>query len=508
MEGIQRLLSESEGSDEGNLWVLGAILVLIGTVGQNLGNNIVSVAHGHSQHDDDELIDEMKPITEVEEGDKNKEETSSDGGEKKEPTWVQKHLWAVGTAIFVSGSLCNFVSFGYAAQSLLASLQSVQFLSNMLFAKIVHHEELTWTMIGATFTIVCGNVLVVLFSEHTAVKYTGEEIFNLWATNSVFHAYLGIMGSTAIICEYIYRKYNYSRMVEGKLLQYHSFLEPACYCLASAFVGTLAIMNAKCLSMYLTGGDAGSEFASPPLYVALFIWLSFVTFWFRRMDHGLDLFPPLFFIPVLMISFVFVNIIAGGIFFQEFAAFDGTQYAGFCCGAGMILSGVYFLAPPNTMEVGPQEAEEVGGVLVGEGNRSRTHSTSSVGSPDRAKRSRRLSFSSIDSDGDSTVLSDTTASARITGRPRVNTMSHPLAALKETRRRASQLPAYVAAESYVTGTVAIVEEGTTRSIHRVSVAVGLVEGEDAAKNVATELAQEETQDNVELSLPTSNTSSV
>ena len=92
-------------------------------------------------------------------------------------------------------------------------------------------------------------------------------------------------------------------------------------------------MNAKCLSMYLTGGNAGAEFQAPPLYVALFIWLTFVTFWFKRMDHGLNLFPPLFFIPVLMISFVFVNIICGGIFFKEFEAFDMNQYIGFCCGA-------------------------------------------------------------------------------------------------------------------------------------------------------------------------------
>ena len=134
----------------------------------------------------------------AEDSDNDNDDENNDEGE----TWIQKNLWAIGTFIFVSGSLCNFVSFGYAAQSLLASLQSVQFLSNMIFAKVVHKEMLTWTMMGATFIIVCGNVLVVLFSEHTAVKYTGTEIFNLYATNSAFHAYLGIMGSTAIVCEY------------------------------------------------------------------------------------------------------------------------------------------------------------------------------------------------------------------------------------------------------------------------------------------------------------------
>lgn len=460
-----RSLAESDG----NLWIVGAILVLIGTVGQNLGNNIVSVAH-QAEHAREDEKEDLQAIAEKDE--EENEKTSSDGGGDGEQTWMQKHLWAIGTVIFVSGSLCNFVSFGYAAQSLLASLQSVQFLSNMLFAKIVHKETLTWTMIGATFTIVCGNVLVVLFSEHSAVKYTGKEIFNLWATNTAFHGYLGIMGSIAIGCEYTYRKYSYSRVVEATLLPYHSFLEPACYCLASSFIGTLAIMNAKCLSMYLTGGNAGEEFQQAPLYVALFIWLSFVTFWFRRMDHGLDLFPPLFFIPVLMISFVFVNIICGGIFFLEFAAFDGAQYAGFCCGATLILSGVYFLAPPNTMDVGPQEAEEVPGEL-----RDRTTSVGSYdGKSSKAPpmlRSRRLSFSSMDSEDLASVTSDGSASNRLTGRPRVNTMSHPLAALKEAHRRASTIQAFANAEKFASDQVDQAHEMSMRSMRRVSATMGI-----------------------------------
>ena len=476
-----------------NLWYVGAILVLFGTICQNLGNNIVSVAHSNRHKEEEEEALEASAATTLvtipdENLDQDNDSQKNPNGEndemikkdaEKEETWLHRHLWAIGSTIFVTGSLTNFVSFGYAAQSLLASLQSIQFVSNMIFAKVVHKEEVSYTMMGATGSIVAGNILVVIFSEHSAVKYTGTQIFNLWATNTAFHVYLGVMGTVAVVCEYTYRHYNYYRMVESKLLWMHSFIESACYCTASSFIGTLAVMNAKCLSMYLTGDQPGVEFANAPLYVALFVWISFVTFWFRRMDHGLNLFPPLFFIPVLMISFVFINIIAGGIFFKEFEMFDDSQYAGFCVGAFLILIGVYFLAPANDMDIGPPEVDEEGAVDI--------EMTSVPRKPSVRKRSHRLSFkhspsfSGVESGSEKTgrtmSVSQSTSSKNSgdSGRSRTNTMRqpHPLAALKETSRRISVV-------NSATKTVDDAFEGMerrTRSMsNRLSVALGRTVG--------------------------------
>lgn len=449
---------------EQNLWWLGAILVLIGTICQNLGNNIVSVAHSN-RHKEEEAEREERAESEAKAAARRASVDGSEGAvpavpaldaaavgvgsieqkliredaegsdndaeeEKKNESWLHRHLWAIGSCIFVGGSLTNFVSFGYAAQSLLASLQSIQFVSNMIFAKVVHKEEVSSVMMAATGFIVAGNILVVFFSEHTAVKFTGTEIFNLWATNTAFHVYLGVMGSVALACEYTFRYYNEYRMKEGKFLWMHSFVESACYCTASSFVGQLAVMNAKCLSMYLTGGQAGVEFQHPPLYVALFVWLSFVTFWFRRMDYGLNLFPPLYFIPVLMISFVFINIVAGGIFFQEFLLFNTTQYIGFCIGAFCILLGVYFLAPANDMTAGEGDIEL-------QDIDERSSAGKSIG-----EMRHRLSFmpKMVDEDimaTDPETVGGSPSLKVLAARVRAPTIRqpHPLAALKETSRR-------------------------------------------------------------------------
>jgi magnesium transporter len=472
MDFISFISRRLEESDSGNLWVVGVVLVLLGSIGQNLGNNLVSVAHS-SMHDEED----GSKLDAIKEDATEKGEGGEGDAEKKEEEedWMTKNLWLVGTCIFVGGSLMTFVAFGFDAQSLLASLESVQFVSNIVFAKLVHKEEVTWTMILATLGIVGGNTLVVLFSEHGASSYTGNDIFAIWRTNTAFHIYLGAMGGVAIICEYIYRTYNHARMVDRKLLAFHSFLEPAAYCIASAFVGAFAVVNAKCISMFLTGGDAGGEFAGAPMWVVLITWIAVVAFWLNRMDHGLELFQPLFFIPVLMVFFVFFSIICGGIFFEEFNSFSASQFAGFFSGVSMILLGVFFLAPSNDMEVGPAPAGE------GEG-------TEPVLTGMRLNTMRRLSFSAL---YDDVEISDTDGDA--SGKPRAGsvargrttTMSHPLAALKEAHHRASLVPAFANVENAVS-------ESVTRTTRRLSSAIGLGDLSEAQKSeIAKDMSAEE-----------------
>ena len=50
---------------------------------------------------------------------------------------VHSMTWVIGTIIFVSGSLLNFASYAFAAQSMLASLESIQFVTNLLFGKFM-----------------------------------------------------------------------------------------------------------------------------------------------------------------------------------------------------------------------------------------------------------------------------------------------------------------------------------------------------------------------------------
>lgn len=63
-------------------------------------------------------------------------EGSRGGGSEGEFEWRTKPLWYCGATLLGIGSLVNFASFGFAPQSLLASLGSVQFVSNVVFGKV------------------------------------------------------------------------------------------------------------------------------------------------------------------------------------------------------------------------------------------------------------------------------------------------------------------------------------------------------------------------------------
>lgn len=88
------------------------------------------------------------------------------GGGDQHLEWKTKALWYLGAILLVGGSLVNFASFGFAPQSLLASLGSVQFISNVVFGKVILREIVTRRIIVGTATIILGNTLTLCFSPH------------------------------------------------------------------------------------------------------------------------------------------------------------------------------------------------------------------------------------------------------------------------------------------------------------------------------------------------------
>ena len=74
--------------------------------------------------------------------------------------------------MFAAGSLLTFSSFAYASQSLLASLGTLQFISNVVFSSWVLREPLTARVLSATALIVVTNdrLLLLLCTEQTPVS--------------------------------------------------------------------------------------------------------------------------------------------------------------------------------------------------------------------------------------------------------------------------------------------------------------------------------------------------
>lgn len=92
----------------------------------------------------------------------------------------QSRTWCVGTVVFVGGSLLNFASYTLAAQSLLASLEAIQFVSNLVFGKFVHHNVVTRKMVVGTLLIMCGVLLTISSSSSCEASYDVQGMIELY----------------------------------------------------------------------------------------------------------------------------------------------------------------------------------------------------------------------------------------------------------------------------------------------------------------------------------------
>ena len=141
-------------NDGGSEWVLGALINVVGNVLINLGTNVVKMGHNHD------------------------EQTARLGATSGRGRGCL--LRSGGWLLFVVGSAMNFVSFSFAAQSLLAALGAVQFVSNAVFAKYCLGEAVSRRTILATGGIVFGILLVISSASHRNAVHTVEELLDLY----------------------------------------------------------------------------------------------------------------------------------------------------------------------------------------------------------------------------------------------------------------------------------------------------------------------------------------
>lgn len=256
---------------------------------------------------------------------------------------MRKKLWHIGAFILLAGSICTFVSFAYAPQSMLAALGSVQFLSNVFFARFVLSEQVTLRVILATCIIIAGQVLIVVYSSHKTNDYDAHSLMALY--DRIFLTYMGILAMVGGGLTFTYRHFR-RREAEGRELPYTDTVLPVTYAMASAMVGTFSVLQAKCLSELLgrtLRGDNQLKFFFT--WFVLFLWLFLTVFWLHRMNTALRLFDGIFIIPVLQVFWTFFAIMTGGIFFQEFQAYSPKMLGLFVVGVLTIFSGVVLLSP-------------------------------------------------------------------------------------------------------------------------------------------------------------------
>jgi hypothetical protein len=186
------------------MWLFGMTLNIFGSVTVNFGTNLMKSAHNlfeESEGDMDECGSGNDSV-------QNSGGKSNKTNKTKDSMFNSRNIWALGLTIFSVGCLVNFASFAFAAQSLLAALGTVQFVSNVFFAKFVLGEVLTVRIVVATCIIVSGLLLAILFSNHASDTYTSTDLLELYTPG--YFLFLVLLVIVLIICHSIYLVYTHN----------------------------------------------------------------------------------------------------------------------------------------------------------------------------------------------------------------------------------------------------------------------------------------------------------
>jgi hypothetical protein len=151
-----------------------------------------------------------------------------------------------GMALFVSGSVTNFMSFAYASQTLLAALGGIQFLSNIIWGHFILQEQVGFGHLLATAILFVGVfVSVMSASKKSSGMLSPDEIFQLY--DEQYFTLLLVLAIVMLVSHLLYTFYdNRDKLVLGgpqpdnPASRFPSafLVKPLSYAVPSAILGT------------------------------------------------------------------------------------------------------------------------------------------------------------------------------------------------------------------------------------------------------------------------------
>ena len=300
---------------------LGIFLGLVGSIGINLGNNTQALAMGMAE----------------------KQKAQVDSG--LTPSKRPKRIWAAGTAIFIIGSAINFVAFAFAAAAVLAPLEAVQFVTNLIFARFVAKTTVSRKMVAGSALIVGGTVGAVASGPMAVYSFSTAQLRGFWRS-PLWIGYVLFAWSTSLGMQAFWHAET-RRVRAGGAACGPPALMPTLYAISSALIGTQSVVQAKALSelieLWLSGAEA--IWSSGFTYAVLGYFAVTVGFWLYRLNAALGKYDPLFIIPQLQASYIVLATLAGGIYFQEFQSLTWWQLLAFAGSIGVLFVGLRMLMP-------------------------------------------------------------------------------------------------------------------------------------------------------------------
>jgi len=280
--------------------------------------------------------------------------------------WTSK-VWVVGWICFAVGASGNSIAMAFASSTILVPLESSQFVTNILFAKLVHKAQTSIRQWLGTALALLGTATLCVFGPNNEQCFVLDDFKAFWRS-PVWLSYVAVTFSMSGVGWLVYDRLQgwtdqvYKPTVgSGEPPEWVAAALPPLYAVSSALIGgAFFIVHTKALAELLDMAARGVVSPDELLFDWLF-WLELClvlvmgAFWLRQMNNSIVLYDAVYIIPLLQASYISFGVVASGIFYQEF----GTLASGlggaaslplFILGNLTVVVGVMMLAPPSSFD--------------------------------------------------------------------------------------------------------------------------------------------------------------
>ena len=339
-----------------NLWFVGALLSLLACCLENLGFTLQKLSFSRNTR---LLRSEQLPL-------------------------LSQPVWLTGSALVVVGTLGNFVSLAFAAQSLVAPIGSVSLIANMGFARLLLGESVSKRDLVATALIMAGGALSVAVGDHSSPSMQLSDFLSLFLSP----AGLGYCVLAVALCvalsvlvrwlhdlrlSMVSRQRRLSmnaRLISPALAaplsakaavstaraqqelsvltrryspweRWHPFL---CCALAGLFGAVSELFGKMVAELVSTSVGGNEQLLSVFPYLFLCLMLLSIGLQIHWLAEALMLFDALYCVPMFQCCYVLASTLGGATFWAELQQLSVWESAAFSLGVLIVLGGIVLLA--------------------------------------------------------------------------------------------------------------------------------------------------------------------
>jgi len=330
-----------------DLWYVGVLLALIGTVVAAIGNHCVTLSAKLDRQEkqkydftDSSSVDLNQILRAIH----SEEERSEIIKKISMPSFI---VWVFGNvAITILGTALTLGSYAFASQALLAPLSGLTIVWNAFLSTTqwFGNATLSRNEILATFITLSGCVFIVFSGPRESKHYTLAILMELFLRIKFL---IFVSFSTGIVI--VLRRLAVSNTLPAQSKQFLAGMLPG-------FLGGFSNLFAKASVELLASGSLLSSFTS---LLVFFTTLGTAFHQLQWINDALAAYTPLVIVPVYQASLLLTSTVCGAVFYGDFDNLGFLQYATFAVGVVAIIGGVVMLARGHSAsESGNQEGNK------------------------------------------------------------------------------------------------------------------------------------------------------